>query len=149
MEENGSYNILFLDYDGVINTDRDIFQGKFENPEAIYYIGKFCLDNNFQIVVTSSWKHNPKYKEFLYNSGLDPNVQVIGCTESTFKGREYEIKKYLKSHSNIKKYLIIDDAYIPGDIGLHQIQTLYNLGYTKNKYEETLKRLNKLYGKNK
>lgn len=138
-------NILFLDYDGVINTENDNFNGQFDNPEAIYYIGKFCMEYNFQIVVTSSWKHNPNYKDFLYNSGLDKKITIIGCTESTFKGREYEIKKYLKKHPQIKKYIIIDDAYISGELGLHQIQTSYRIGYTKNKYLETVNRFNKLY----
>jgi len=140
-------NILFLDYDGVINTNKDSFQGQFENPEAIYYIGKFCIEKKFKIIVTSSWKHNPMYKDFLYNSGLDSNVEIIGCTDSSFKGREFEIKDFLKKHPEIKKYIIIDDAYISGDLGLHQVQTLYNIGYTKDKYNETIERYNKIYVK--
>ena len=35
-------NIIFLDYDGVINTKVEDFDGYFDNPEAIRYLNKLC-----------------------------------------------------------------------------------------------------------
>lgn len=145
---NIEQNILFLDYDGVVNTDRYVFNGIFNNTEGIKYIEKFCKEYSFEIVVTSSWKHNPKYKDFLYNSGLSKSVEIIGCTDITSMGREYEINSYLEKHPEIEKYLIIDDVYLSSELGMHQIQTSFNTGYNKEKYEETIYRYNTLYNKN-
>lgn len=146
--KNINSNVIFLDYDGVINIEPDNFLGYFENPEAIYYIGKFCKEYNFQIVVTSSWKINPEYKNLLYDSGLDSDVKIIGCTDISFKGRKYEIENYLNDHKEIEKYLIIDDAFIDGELGAHQVQTAFKIGYTKEKYKETISRYNNLYENN-
>lgn len=145
--KNIDLNVIFLDYDGVINIEPDNFGGYLENPEAIYFINKFCKEKKFDIIVTSSWKINPNYKQMLYDSGLDKNIKIIGCTDITFKDRKFEIENYLENHKEIKRYLIIDDAYIQGEIGTHQIQTTYKIGYTKEKYEETLIRYSNLYEK--
>ena len=57
-------NIIFLDYDGVINTKVEDFDGYFDNPEAIRYLNKLCKEFHFDIVVTSSWRHHSGYKDF-------------------------------------------------------------------------------------
>lgn len=137
-------NILFLDYDGVINIDHDNFSGYLDNPEAIYFINKLCLENNFKIVVTSAWKSNPKYVNVLHEAGLSKDIDILGCTKTSFKGREFEIKEFLEEHKNINKYLIIDDANFSKDFEDHLVQTIYKFGFTKSKYEEAIKKINSL-----
>lgn len=140
-------NIMFLDYDGVINIEPNNFEGYFENPEAIYYISRLCLEYDFQIIVTSSWRRHPEYKNFLYNSGLDSKVKIIGGTDLSFKGRQFEISKYLEDHPEIEKFIIIDDANFTGSLYKHLIQTAFKKGFNKNKYEEAVDKINKLYNK--
>lgn len=140
-------NILFLDYDGVINIEPDNFSGYFENPEAIYFINKLCLENNFKIVVTSSWKSHPQYVQFLHDAGLDQKVEIIGCTETSFKSREYEIKQFLADHPGIDKYLIIDDADFSPEMTSHLVQTAFRLGFNKLKYQEAIDKINKMNNK--
>ena len=45
MKNNNSEldNVIFLDFDGVINIKSDNFSGTFENPDAIFYLNKLCL----------------------------------------------------------------------------------------------------------
>ena len=130
-------NILFLDYDGVINTEKLNFDGYFENPEAIYYINKFCLENNFDIVVSSSWRKHAKYKEFLYEAGLDKKVNIVGKTDDDNRSKEANISLYLTKHE-VNKFIIFDDAEIIGDLARFQVRTIFKEGFTKEKYEEAL-----------
>lgn len=140
-------NIIFLDYDGVINIDPTNFNGYFDNPDAIRYLNKLCLEFNYNIVVTSSWKQHPEYQNFLIDSGLDPKITIIGCTPVSNMGREFEIKQYLEEHPEIIEYLIIDDAFLPGELCRHLIQTTFTKGFNKNKYIEAVAKIDALYNK--
>ena len=136
-------NILFLDFDGVINIKGNHGLHSIQSDEAVYYINKLCLETGFKIVVSSSWKELINYKEFLYSIGIDKNIDIVGKTECYKYGKEYEILKYLKDHK-IEKYIIIDDASFSNDFAPHHIQTAARLGFTKNKYEEALIKINNL-----
>ena len=140
-------NIIFLDYDGVINTNTESFDKSFDNPEAIRYLNKLCKEFHFNIVVTSSWRQHKGYKDFLYNSGLDPDISIVGCTDISFKGREFEIKKYLDDNDDIDMYIIIDDAFLPGELCRHLVQTTYSKGFNHNKYIEAVAKIEALYNK--
>ena len=75
-------NIIFLDYDGVINTKIEEFDGYFDNPEAIHYLNKLCKEFHFDIVVTSSWRHHSGYKDFLYHSNSSSNETFLAISLS-------------------------------------------------------------------
>lgn len=144
MNKKEKINVIFLDYDGVISIEKSGLEIEFENPEAIWFISKLCLEKDFKIVVSSSWRNHPKYKEMLYDQGLDEDVEIIGCTETGFVGREVEIKNYLYDHKNIDKFIIIDDADFNGDLKDHLVQTSFNKGFNKQKYLEALELIDKL-----
>ena len=61
-------NVVFLDFDGVINLDVNNYTGPFNDKEQMDNLNKFCIENNFKIVVISSWRKFSNYKEILYNS---------------------------------------------------------------------------------
>lgn len=116
-------NVLFLDYDGVVNTPmwnedgtrcsyNDPHNNKVNNFQAVQWISEFCQKANYCIVVTSTWRFYDNYKECLINGGLRKGIQIIGKTErlkDRDKRRGYEIKAYLESHPDIEKYIIVDD----------------------------------------
>ncbi len=139
--------IIFLDYDGVINIDPTNFNGEFDNPEAIRFLNRLCNDFDFEIVVTSSWRQHPDYQNFLYDSGLHKEINIIGGTEISNQGREFEIRNYLDDHPEIEEYLIIDDAFLPGELCRHLIQTTFTKGFNENKYNEALLKMEALYNK--
>ena len=136
-------NVIFLDFDGVINIKSHYFNGTFENQDAIYYLNKLCLETGFKIVVCSSWRNHMDYKEFLYNSGLDKSIEILGKTGMSHQGKEFEIKRYLDEHL-VNKFIVIDDAYFSGEMAPYHIQTAPTLGFTENKYKEALDKISKL-----
>lgn len=130
-------NILFLDYDGVINLDINNYGHKTFDKNSIDNLNKFCHKHNMKIVVISSWRKYPNYKKILYQSGLDCDIDIIGKT--IFLGsRESEIKDYLKNNPYIGKFIILDD----GEYDLlskYQIKTKYDEGFNNKKYLEAEK----------
>lgn len=115
-------NIVFLDIDGVVNNlyiDESLepkyfseSDGKVSNEQAVRWLNKLCLEADAHIVITSTWRHAGLEicRECLYNSGLDRRIHIIDATP-TFWGKErgYEIKQWLKSHPEVKKFVILDD----------------------------------------
>lgn len=114
--------ILFLDYDGVVNTLMWNEKGtktfynysednKVNNFQAVQWISEFCLKYNFNIVVTSTWREEKNYKECLINGGLRSGIEILGCTKILDgKTRGEEIENYLTSHPEIEQYIIVDDV---------------------------------------
>lgn len=116
-------NVLFLDYDGVVNTpmwnDSGTHCGyairdKVNNFQAVQWVSELCQKYDLKIVVTSTWRFDPNYKEALINGGLRSDIEIIGRTNNLNKAGERnirgkEIKEWLDSHKDVKKYIIIDD----------------------------------------
>ena len=142
-------NILFLDFDGVINIPYWSYKkGKLEcdfnmpwdnkvnDFQAIQWVSEFCEKYNYEIVVSSTWRlNNYDYKTCLYNSGLRKTVKVVGATKSLVdKGRGDEISLYLKEN-NIKNYLIIDDdSFDLKEHGHRLIECDSNVGFTMPRF---------------
>ena len=142
MSTNKKHNVIFLDYDGVISVPSDNFKENIVNEQAIKYLNQLCLDFDFDLVISSSWRKYPKYKDLFYSFGIDKDIKILGCTEINNKGRVEQVKDYLKEHEDeIDKYLILDDAYFPGHLGDHCVQCPPNMGFTKNKYIEALDKI--------
>lgn len=128
-------NVVFLDFDGVINTafweqnqsKWKTFLGhpeyeRVSNIQAILWVSEFCKKYNYSIVVTSTWKRFCDYQKCLRKSGLDSGIKILGHTENfydgmhTIHGRSAEIADYLFTHPEIERYLIFDDENIPSVI---------------------------------
>lgn len=154
-------NILFLDYDGVVNTpmwdDNGTHFGfgfpednKVNNFQCVQWVSEFCEKYRFSIVVTSTWRFStPFYKECLYNGGLRKTIEIVGCTlvDNSFN-RELEIASYLAMHKDIKKYLIFDDSTDFILLKDHVIKCETELGFNITKYAEAQELYKKLYGNN-
>ena len=142
MENQEKHNIIFLDYDGVISIPSDNFYENVANPTAIKYLNQLCLDFDFSLVISSSWRKYHNYKDLFYSFGIDKDIKILGCTEINSDNRINQIKDYLKEHEDeIDKFLILDDAYFTGNLGEHCVQCPYNMGFTKNKYIEALDKI--------
>lgn len=115
--------VIFLDYDGVVNTPiwdengkcRFCFpdDGKVNNYQAVMWVNELCKKTGAKIVVSSTWRytsHDISYQDCLYNGGLNKDIEIIGCTEwFGNETRTAEIKSYLEKHPEIDKYVILDD----------------------------------------
>jgi hypothetical protein len=158
------FNVVFLDFDGVINTlvGRDHF-GKekfgFNLPKAmmvnnlpnVVLLSRLCLEYDLKIVVISTWRFlDKKYpvKEVLYNSGLSKLVDVHGMTSNFFGIRSKEIEKYLNEYPMIENFIIIDDLTVPR-YSDHLVKCNLYDGFNEKAYENAKELIEKSFIKNK
>ena len=118
--------VIFLDYDGVVNTPIWDEQGKCKynfpcdgkvnNFQAIMWLNYLCKKTGAKIVVSSTWRYCCKktsYQDCLYNAGLNKEIEIVGCTKwFEAETRTEEIKKYLQEHHDIQEYVILDDEFV-------------------------------------
>lgn len=123
--------VIFLDFDGVIN---DYLSFNEINDYNVEVLKRIINATDAKVVVTSShkyfWQINNNIKGFLnsnYVKGLKKKgVDIYDCTpflESGIKDnkREREISEYLKNHTEITQYVILDDDYIMENLKEHEI----------------------------
>lgn len=114
--------VLFLDIDGVLNTEQQQWKCQMEgippadkfgytfDPKAVSYLGDILNITGAEIVLSSSWK-------FLGMSVLQDMWQVrhlpgsiTDITPDNQEGKGLEIKEWLEKHQNdIENYVILDD----------------------------------------
>ena len=139
--------VIFLDYDGVVNTpmwnDKGTHcsynfpsDGKVNNFQAVQWISECCQKFHYDIVVTSTWRMKDNYKDCLINGGLRPGIEILGRTEDLWHQdhdtcRGDEIAKYLADHPEINYYMIVDDEddMLPEQKD-HFIQTNGDVGFS-------------------
>lgn len=150
MDDKQLTRVVFLDYDGVVNTAmwdetgtrcrfNFNFDGKVNNFQAVQWLSEFCQNCHYSIVVTSTWRRYDDWKECLINGGLREGIEVIGKTDVLNGCRGEEIKKYLNEHPEIEYYLIIDDEadMLPEQMD-HFVQTDYNVGFGIREFRKCL-----------
>lgn len=150
--------IIFLDFDGVINTLLPCFyrKGKItsgfffpdnmkvNNYKAVKLIEKLCFTTDSKIVVSSSWRHaEGEYyhgkifstRECLYNSGLSREIDILGNTTRLNTNRSDEIKQYLNEFP-VSNYVVIDDDIVNID---NLILCNCWIGFNEDNYKEAYK----------
>ena len=139
-------NIIFLDYDGVVNTKpwdltgevcRFNFpeDGAVNNYQSVQWVSEFCETYEYSIVVTSTWNNYDNYAECLIRGGLRKGIVIIGKTNSDLP-REVAITEYLNEHVEIERYLIFDDIK---DLGTHNSRLVKcnpYIGFTEREYKK-------------
>lgn len=152
-------NIIFLDIDGVLNSDK--YFSSIEDKEDTYTdpVAKLLLDidmtkvklllkvvriSHAKIVISSTWRRMklyPSIKEALINIGLP----IVGETPFIEGRRGEEIKLYL-ANNYVSNYCIIDDEVFKDYNTLEDnlvITDFYEDGLTKEHAKEVVKRLSK------
>ena len=142
-------NVIFLDYDGVVNniiwnaegTRADYshpHRGFVNNREAVLWLSEFCQKYDYKIVVTSTWRLHPNYKECLIAGGLRDGIEILGCVGRLSAGRGAEITEYLSQHPEIEKWLVLDDEDCSEgypEIEKHQVLCNTNAGFNLEEFE--------------
>ena len=133
-------NLLFLDYEGVIDTSCSRNLQHFD-PICIANINDLWEyeSRNLKIVLTSSLKRNMHYHSLLYLSGLNESIPVIGKTRS-LGYRSDEILDYIRHHDTyIGKCIILDDlndARFKNDLSGFLVTTNPSKGFDGEKLDE-------------
>lgn len=145
-------NVVFLDYDGVVNTpmwDEDgkhcrynsASDNKVNNFQAVQWVSEFCQKYNYDIVVTSTWRFQDNYKDCLINGGLHDGIKILGRTPHIFhRSRGDEIQMYIDSHPKIEKFLIFDDDSDMGNLKEHLVKTDTTVGFSMVSYESAFRK---------
>ena len=130
--------VVFLDFDGVLNTEKSYSSTGDFSKAACKNLAKLLeLDENLKIVVSSSWRSKglKKVTEILKNNGIDPG-RVFDTTDHTHKDdRGHHIERYLDSHKDIKHYVILDNKADMDKIRDHLVQTNPIVGLTSKDVE--------------
>lgn len=110
-------NVIFLDVDGVLNSDEFLKRHKKEiiNMEHVKILREIVDETDASIILSSSWKCGWSKDEIdpfckplvkaLESAGLE-----IADKVPEFIGKEKEILQWLLSHPSVKGVLILDDA---------------------------------------
>lgn len=141
-------NILFLDWDGVINPYFHFSHtGDFSKVCCGHIRDLLIKEPNLRIVISSEWriKGLKACQDILQENGID-KTKIIGITDLPAHDRgldrEHHIEKYLREHPEIENFVIIDDlAEIP-DLKKHYVITNSYIGVTQTDIEKAIKILN-------
>lgn len=141
-------NIIFLDFDGVVNTIYYRYYKRFKkyqmryatsadkivnNRQAIQWLNELYDKYPYDIVVTSTWRLHSNCIQILYNSGLNKKIKIIGYTPHLEgKTRGEEIKKWIEDNNyiNFNNFIILDDDTDMGNLDKHLIKCDPYLGFT-------------------
>ena len=118
-------NIIFLDFNGVLDTYDNIDEINIDNLKRL----KNIVDVTESKVVISSSLKNSYYYTGHYSTFLKKiikeieniEIEVIGITPKA-KTREEEIKLYLQLHPEVSNYCILDDDYEMESIKEHLVK---------------------------
>lgn len=121
--------IIYLDIDGVLNSEPTHAEAKKLNKAKVDLLYQLVSETSAKIVITSSWRFLRSIEEMQeqFNlSGYRGEVPIIGTTEKVQEvSRGKAIKKFRKSHPelDIKSYVILDDRHWD-ELGPNQIKHL-------------------------
>lgn len=120
-------NIIFLDFDGVLNNAEWISEIQRKNdfltfferhekefdPTKVKLMSDFAIEIEASIVISSSWRklHSlQELTEMLQKVGMDTKVPIIGMTSSLNSGfRGEEVQHWVTTNAKPIKYVIFDD----------------------------------------
>jgi hypothetical protein len=111
--------VLFLDIDGVCNSETAIHNGdvKLKGSKAnhidaymAFLVGKIKLDTACEVVLSSSWRHSEDDIKFINERVvklLDRTPFSGECNSGGVRGKE--IQAWLDAHPDVTHYAILDD----------------------------------------
>lgn len=149
--------IIFLDIDGVLNSDhwnafhaKEISGGTLIDAEKVTLLGELVRRTNAKIILHSGWKCwfdgelNPLRKESeilkamleqetLSLAGVTPDhsTEEIRKTRKFSMVKAEEILEWLARHRDVTRWIVIDDLDLnDAQIATHQIKTDPKVGLT-------------------
>lgn len=125
--------VIFLDIDGVTNcaTTPQRWEGFIGmDPVRVKMVNELVEGADIQIVLSSTWRHDKKWRDTMKKNGLIPE-RLLDRTPSMDGIRGLEIQAWLDEHPEVAKYAIIDDDsdMLPEQMP-NFFQTSWTLGLT-------------------
>ncbi len=128
--------VLFLDFDGVLNSDKFMrrygFEGQFIDPTRMELLCEIIEATGAEIVLTTTWREhwsadggacdetgvviNRIFGEF--DLSIYDKTPELGIT------REDEIYEWLLENPDVKEFAVLDDTFLCGDfLAGHLVKT--------------------------
>ncbi len=118
--------VIFLDIDGVLNTDNRYEEENFVaiNEKFVQNLALIVHETKASIVLSSSWRYGLEDLYDYIGKEVDSNIKLLvdtlkkydmhiyGMTPIRFNGangRPFEIRAWLSDKSNVKNFVILDD----------------------------------------
>lgn len=133
--------VIFLDFDGVLNSKRYIeannAYGICLDPVCLKYLKEIVDKTGAKIVLTTSWReHWDKDEKLCDETGVLINktfnsigLEIFDKTPYLNLRREHEIKAWLDNTPQVDNFLVLDDMLLGADfLKGHFIKTSYYIG---------------------
>ena len=152
--------IIFLDIDGVLNTDRQIRINDLKqindidfDPKVMENLKKIVEQSEARIVITSTWRVHRKENGYLWRElvrnfeayNINPSciIDITPILDTNMKPeiRELEISKWLDANKSIERFVILDDQWSMGILSDYFIRCLSFNGITSEIADEAIKML--------
>jgi hypothetical protein len=114
-------NLIFLDIDGVLNTESSLVKGIHICPDKVVLLYEVVKETDCKVVISSSWRllyTLTEIKEILYLSGFRDRYVIIDHTPFIHEfgkkfdrkfSRGFEIARWIGSRHEVYNYVILDD----------------------------------------
>ena len=152
--KNSNCPVIFLDFDGVLSTDDYLDQlraanskthdyfGRLFDPECISCLRRIIKSTGARIVITSSWRNYLSTFQFIlmWHIRKLPGI-LAGVVPQGSAYRGNEIDEWLKQHTNISRYAILDDMdsrQFKSDQSSHLVTTNHFKGLQPEHLPQTL-----------
>ena len=141
--------IIFLDIDGVLNSDNSIKNSshlkQFADMPSASMVGNLNYiieETEAKICVSSSWRYIFKLmplQYLLYLCGVKPHDVIVGVTPVTklSGNRGMDIRAWLDCNST-KRFVILDDNDDVGNLIYFLVQTDHTYGLTKKDADKAI-----------
>jgi len=153
--------VIFLDIDGVLNTDRQIRINDLKqindidfDQQAMENLKMIIDQSKAKVVITSTWRIHQNENGYLWRElvrnfeacSIDPEIMIditpVIDTIMKPEARELEILKWLDANRNVEKFVILDDQWSMGTLNDHFIRCFSFNGITAEITEEAIEILN-------
>lgn len=146
-------NVIFLDIDGVLNSYRTIRRTAggyvFVGNNQMKRLRRIVIETGAKVVLSSDWRYNrddPKYNsDFLEleKELFKYGIRLYGFTpELPSAHRGMEIDLWLKDHSEVNNFVILDDRTDIEPNKGHWVQTVMSRGLGAAEAEDAIRILN-------
>ena len=113
--------VIFLDVDGVLNSDEYIDRAKKQeiqgierhiDVEKIKLLKKAIDETGAKVVLSSSWRFT-KNEQYLKQLLEKYGIYLVGSTPLIQCERGLEIKQWISDNQNVEDFIILDDEIYP------------------------------------
>lgn len=133
--------IIFLDFDGVLNSHKwieanqhlfesgQLFMHKHLDHDAVARVDKICRETGAKVVISSTWRRFntlPQLQAILKRHGF--TGEVISTTPILGGPRGNEIARWLRAAGPVESFVIIDDDSDMADLMDRLVRTTFDTG---------------------